>query len=56
LFKLLQQYLKKHKIANTILWNLSLEKGNVTQTKYKPEYQLLANAPKTGSFSAKLPD
>lgn len=41
---------KKHKVASAILWNLSVENQIMAQTKYKPIYQLLANAPKNGDL------
>jgi len=47
---------KRRDIATSILWNLSLQNQNVAQVKYKPIYQILANASKTADISTLLGD
>lgn len=45
---------EKRNIASDILWNLSIENGNVAQIKYKEPYQLLANTPQNASLEKML--
>ena len=47
---------KKHDVASSILWNVSLQNQKVAQIKYKPMFDIMAKAPKTGEISALLPD
>jgi hypothetical protein len=48
--------IKKRNIATSILWNLSVQNQRMAQVKYKPIYQILADAPKTNEISTLLPD
>lgn len=45
---------EKRNIASDVLWNLSIENGNVAQIKYKEPFQLLANTSKNASISTLL--
>jgi len=47
---------KKRMILENLLWNLTIKDGKVAQIQYKSPYQILANAPKTGSISSMLGD
>lgn len=47
---------QKRNIVEKLLWNLTIENGNVAQIQYKTPYHILANAPKTGSISTMLRD
>lgn len=45
---------EKRVIIEKLLWNLWIEDKNVAQTKLKPAYQAMANAPKNGTISQML--
>jgi site-specific DNA recombinase len=47
---------KKHSILENLLWNLSIENGEVAQVQYKTPFHILAKAPKDGSISTMLGD
>ena len=41
---------EKKEILENLLWNLSLENGNVAQIKYKSPYDIIAKTPKNADF------
>ena len=47
---------EKRMIVEKLLWNLSIEDKNVAQTKFKSAFEVMAKAPKNGTFSQMLPD
>lgn len=47
---------KKHDIATSVLWNLTLRDQNIAQCSYKPFFELIANRPKPATISEMLPD
>lgn len=47
---------QKHKVANEVLWNLSVHEGKTTQVRYRSYFEAMANAPKNGDFARMLRD
>ncbi len=48
--------MKKRKIVESILWNLSFRDKNMASLKLKSPFEVLYNAPKNGDLSTLLPD
>ena len=42
---------QKHKVANEVLWNLSVHEGKTAQVRYRSYFEAMANAPKNGDFA-----
>ncbi len=47
---------RKREIIETLLWNFAVQDEKVLKINYKPAYEVMANAPKTGDFNSMLAD
>jgi site-specific DNA recombinase len=46
---------RKRKITETLLWNFAVKDEKVLKINYKPAYEVMANAPKSGDLETMLP-